>query len=141
MCLCRLIHYSSYNSNKICKYGRQVKMEALQSAISNGSLNHKPTIKITMESVQYYLFGNFLQMTIKVSVSESEFLFSMTSSFHYFLLNKIRWLSLSYTSYFILFWTIRQKGLIAITFDGNKNESCKCYLGNKEQRIMFLVVS
>ena len=34
------------------------------------------------------------------------------------------------------------KSLIAKTFDGNvKNESCKCYLGNKEQKAMFLVVS
>ena len=31
--------------------------------------------------------------------------------------------------------------LIAITFDGNKNESCECYLGNKEQKTMFLVAS
>ena len=36
--------------------------------------------------------------------------------------------------------TFRLKGLIAKT-SHIKNESCKCYLGNKEQKAMFLVVS
>ena len=32
------------------------------------------------------------------------------------------------------------KNLIAKTFDGNiKNESCKCYLGNEEQKAIILI--
>ena len=46
----------------------------------------------------------------------------------------------------ILFQTLKQlsdyNSRIAWTFDGNiKNESCKWYLGTKEQKSTFLVVS
>ena len=31
--------------------------------------------------------------------------------------------------------------MVKKSWKSNKNESCKCYLGNKEQKSMFLVVS
>ena len=97
---------------------------------------------------------NCLSFIIKASVAEFILLNSkllLYSSEHVFFWTRHFWrMCLKYENCSlrrILFQTFKQhshcKSLIAKSFwwNYNKSESCKCYLGMKEQKWMFLVVS
>ena len=90
-----------------------------------------------------FLFESFLEIIIKASVAD--FIFSKIPCFQHILLNKYRRMRLKCEKYYlrrILFRHHKKqhldyKSLIAKQL----NESCKSCLGNKDQKLMFLVMS
>ena len=80
---------------KMCKDGRQVKMESFWSTVSIWSLCHNLTIKTTIKRLRPVpLLKNicsehFLQIIIKLSVAQC--IYNKISCFQYILLNNFRW--------------------------------------------------
>ena len=117
------------------------------------NLSHNPTIKTTIKNFSSVIHKNirsehFLQIIIKVSVAE--FVFSKIPYFQHILLEHL------WTNAFELWKFFFQEHLILdikTTFRLQKphckyfwwkhikNENCKCYLGNKNQNAMLLVLS
>ena len=98
--------------------------------------SHKPTIKTAIKSISPVSFSRIFTRKIFCKLL-SKYLWQSL-----FLTPLDRYICIVMRS--ILFQTLKQhsdyKSLIAKTF-GIENEGCKCCLGNKEQKVMFLVVS
>ena len=135
--LCRLIHYSS----KKDIYGWKTSKDRITLTISIWILSHNLTFKTTIKSICLVPFSRtfFLKIFCK-------------------LLSKYLWKSLFLVKSHalkIFLWTPQDHVILDVktTFRLQKphcenfwwkhikNERCKCFVGNKEQKAMFLVVS
>ena len=90
----------------------------------------------------------FLQIVIKVSVAVS--IFSKILCFQRILLKTLRRMRLNYENCFLeenlilevkTTFRLQKPHCENVWWKHIKNESWKCYLGNREQKLMFLVVS
>ena len=124
---------------------RYVKMGSFWSTIPIWSLNHKLTIRTTIKSIWLMQFWRIFVWKFSAnhyqSIWQSLFLIKSNAFNIFFWTSTFRRIHLNYENCSlrnILFQMLKYsdyKSLIAKTFEGNiKNESCKWYLGNQEQK-------